>query len=249
MSETTAIPSKTLFTPETIQIVSGHRDTALHELLGTDYDFADESGLLNLFYFNPGTGEDGLMHVLGGEYLVGEDGTKRSPRGFHHEPSAEAAWAHDASGKRMEKVTTYVDRSHLERKNPQKRKEFVELPYEPYHARVVIDGLRKITTNRGKNVETNNSMFPKQYDALAVMQTIRIALSTRDTSKDKIDEKNAVVQTEGVAPMLDGKSTMRIRLILDMHSGKVMSAYPVASKQETMNLSRELTKEHLGLVN
>ena len=50
---------------------SGNRDAALHELLGVDYEFAHSSGLINQFYFDPKTGQDGLMHVLGGRILRG----------------------------------------------------------------------------------------------------------------------------------------------------------------------------------
>ena len=230
---------------------SGNRDAALHELLGTDYEHAHESGLVNLFYYNPDSSEDGLMHVLGGEYFVRPDGT-RIPRGFHHEPSASAAWTYDDQGNIVGHPRTYVDRTHLESKNSRNRKAFAEHPFEPYQARVVIDGLKKMTISRDRQtgesqlVETNNGMFPKEYDALAVMKAIKEAHDTRDKSEDRNDETNKAIFAEGTATKLDGKSRMKIRMVLDAPSGKVISAYPL-TKGKHMVLSQEEIQEHLGL--
>ncbi len=243
-----------------IEAHSGNRDAALNELLGVDYEYAHTSGLINNFYYNPDTGEDGLMHVLGGEYFVSKTGS-RIPRGFHHEPSAEVAWVQDAQGNKLEKPVTYVDRDHLKGKNNLKRQEFRELPYAPYHARVVIDGLKKMTPAKSRVTgemglfETNNGMFPKQYDALTVMKAIVTARNTRDKDNDKHDTSNKIIMTVGHAPMLDSeakthsdehKSLMEIRLILDAATEKVMSAYPIVRKK-TMKLTKEDIKKHLGL--
>lgn len=230
---------------------SGNRDVALRALLGTDYEFAHDSGLINLFYYNPDSGEDGLMHILGGEYYLSSDGT-RTMRGFHHEPSADAAWIYDAEGNRTEQPTTYVDRTHLIGRNSRYREGFRERPYSPYHARVVIDGEMKKTvkhdqeTGEERLVDTNNGMFPKEYDALAVMQAIRQAYETRDMKAGRMDERNKVIVSEGLAPMLDGEHTMKIRLVLDADSGKIVSAYPIV-RSGGMKLTRTDIKEHLGV--
>lgn len=236
-----------------LNVYSANRDAALQNLLGTDYEFAHTSGLINMFYYDPTTGSDGLMHVLGGEYIVGKDGA-RIPMGFHHEPSGEIAWDYNpAKGlENPETHRTYVDRSHLEGANKAVRREFVEAPFAPYHAHVRIDGLKKQTVGRGAHegentlVEVNNGMFPKEYDALAVMQTIRNALNNRDTTDDKIDLEDGLIITKGIAPMLDGVTPMNLRLVLDAESGKVKSAYPLV-KRKPMQLLQEEIHHHLGL--
>lgn len=104
-------------------------------------------------------------------------------------------------------------------------------------------------------VETNNGMFPKEYDALTVMKAIVAARDTRDRETDKHDEKSGIIITTGYAPMLDSeakstgdehKSLMEIKLILDAASEKVVSAYPIIRKR-SLKLSREEVKQHLGL--
>ena len=230
---------------------SGNRDIALRALLATDYEFANQTGLLNMFYYNPETGEDGLMHVLGGEYYVDEHGT-RVPHGFHHEPSADAAWVYDAEGERIEQPKTYVDRTHLLGRNSKYRETFLERPYSPYHARVVIDGLKKQTikvnqeTGESKLVDTNNGMFPKEYDVLAVLQAIRQARDGRDRSKDRLIADRGIIVTEGEAPLLDGEHAMKVRLILEATSEKVASAIPIV-RYGGMKLKRPDIKKHLGV--
>jgi len=234
-----------------VKAYSGNRDAALRQLLGTDYDYAHQSGLINMFYYDPESGQDGLMHVLGGEYFIKPDGT-RIPRGFHHEPSAKVAWVYDANGKRIEQPNTYVDRNHVKEGNKQTRRTFAEAPYAPYKARVVIDGVRKMTVDRDPKtgeqivVETNNGMFPKEYDALAVMQAVRAAAVTRDQTQDELDETGSVIIANGEAPLLDGKTNMNIHLILDAATGKVVSAYPLV-KPRAMKLSRDEVKQNLGV--
>ena len=239
---------------EHITAHSGYRDIALYELLGTDYEFAHNSGLINLFYYNPDTGEDGLMHTLGGEYYVSQDGT-RIPSGFHHEPSANVSWVYDSNGERIEKPTTHVDREHLkpesEESNAKHRKRFLELPYNPYSARVIIDGLRKMThfydpkTGERTLTITDNGMFPKEYDALAVMQAVKQAVEGRDKTKDVIDLERGTIVATGESVLLDGKTKMHIRMILDAKSGKVKSAFPKV-RPNAMKLSRQEIKASLG---
>jgi hypothetical protein len=93
-------------------------------------------------------------------------------------------------------------------------------------------------------------MFPSDYDALAVMQAIRIARDTRDTSRDKIIEatgsSRAVIRTEGKVPLIDGKSFMTIKFILDKDSGKVITAFPKIRDKPIMGLGEE---EMWALVN
>lgn len=234
-----------------VKAYSGNRDAALRELLGTDYEFAHESGLLNMFYYNPDSGEDGLMHVLGGEQIETAEGV-RIVRGFHHEPSGETAWVYDSHGNMLEKSDTKVDRTHLMGANSRRRREFLQLPHEPYLARVVIGGLKKITptidrqTGESTLVDTNNSMFPKEYDALTVLRTVAQATKNRDKSQDKLSKNSEVITTVGTAKMLDGETNMRIKLVLDAKTGKVISAYPIV-KPKAMNLSRQEVKKQLGL--
>ena len=214
----------------------GDRDATLYELLGTDYEFAHNSGLINLFYYNPDTDEDGLMHTLGGEYYLAQDGT-RIPSGFHHEPSAEAAWVYDSNGNKVDKPITYVDRSHLEGADAKHCKRFREVPWNSYRGIVSIDGAKKKTytedPNTGKRtlVVAENSMFPKEYDALAVMQTIRQAVESRDKTKDIIDLNSGTIITSGEAIMLDGMQKTK-----DASRYKAMQLFPQLADQ--LNLKK-----------
>lgn len=64
-------------------------EETLVSLLGrVDYEYAKDSGLVDMFYFNPETGRDGLLHVLSGDMQKGPNGAV-VVEGFHHEPSAE----------------------------------------------------------------------------------------------------------------------------------------------------------------
>jgi len=217
-------------------VTAQHRETVLHDLLGADYGFAHESGLTEMFYQDPETGYDGLLHTLTGDVMVGETGTI-IPGGFHHEPSARDS-------------LTYIDRSHLETKSGKDSRIYKETPFNEFAAQIVVEGFKKTTATKdgitGERTvrNANNGMFPNEYDALAVMQTIKQAVEHRDTSKDHQEGKTIV--TEGVAPMLDGKNTMRLRLCLDQKTGKVVSAYPIV-RTGRMRLSSEETKQHLGL--
>jgi hypothetical protein len=216
-----------------------YRDTILQDLLGTDYEHAKETGLIDAFYYNEDTGEDALLHVLSGDIVMGENGAN-IPQGFHHEPSAR--------DKR-----TFVDREHLQGANNAHRRLYREFPYEPYPAQVIIDGFAKRSLQLKDDGQTEivpakSGMFPKEYDALAVMKTIVEARDSRDKEKDVIDLDDKVKLAQASAVLLDGETTMKLRLVLDGATEKVITAFPLNSKRSgLMNLTREETREHLGL--
>src|ERR1700742_3410986 len=81
-------PTTPIENPEAHLIELTQRDLMLKELLPYDFDYAKKSGLIDMFYYNPETGEDGLTHTLGGNLIVGTEGAKLV-EGFHHAPSAE----------------------------------------------------------------------------------------------------------------------------------------------------------------
>lgn len=214
-----------------------HHEVVLRDLLGPDYDFAQQSGLTDIFYLNPVTGQDGILHTLAGDIMTGEDGSF-APGGFHHEPSSRDKY-------------TFVDRDHLEGRSKKSAREFKELPYHPYAANVVLEGFRK--TKRTVNGETGeskvfpakNGMYPKEYDALAVMQTIAQAVNNRDTQHDYLS--GSMLITEGNATMLDGESQMRLKICLDAETGKVVSAYPIVTIRAKKPFEREEITKHLGI--
>lgn len=202
-----------------------------------NYEYAVDSGLVDIFDFDPETGEDALRHLLEGDVIEHQNGA-REVSGFHHEPSAR-------------RQQTYVDREILEDKNPRYRRDFREYPFSPYNAHVVVDGYRKSSLRRNedgslKEVTEKSSMFPKEYDALAVMQAIRIARDTRNMSNDK-EGAGGVIVTEGMTPLLDGQNTMRLRLILDKDTQKIISAFPMARRSEQVQFTPEEVHTHLGL--
>lgn len=217
------------------------RTAYLQNALGTDYDYAKNSGLLDMFYRDDATGEDGVMHILAGVRRTSEEGVPFTS-GFHHEPSAANA-------------QTYVDRTHLETGNTGKRgtlhrKKYAEHRYEPYRAKTIIHGLEKAASS---------TMYPKEYDALTVLQTIKQAYNERDPSQDELKENGKLLNT-GDATMLDGQTKMKIRLIMDPKTKEIISAFPLVSEKTVLNLGRhaslatqETTKntdaihEHLGL--
>lgn len=215
------------------------REGVLRDLLPTDFDYAQEAGLIDRFYYDANTGEDGLLHTLAGNLRTAADGSFVA-EGFHHEPSAEIVWPSVMAASGESQPVTRVDRKHLEDADSETRREFKEFPLEPYRAQVAIDGLAKYAIHRNKETgeaklaRAKNSMFPKEYDALAVMQAIRIAQDTRDPSQD-IPSKNVegrdVLVADGSAPLMDGTSQMPIRMILDAETGKVMSAIPKTKRK------------------
>lgn len=194
------LETKTQVHNQNEQILADQRDTAAHQLLGLDYEYAVENGLIDMFYLDAKTGDDGFRHVLGGvETYDSNEGV--IPMGFHHEPSS------------SNPSQTFVDRDHLAGANSQKRKEYREYRFEPYLAQTVIGNYEK---------KSKSTMFPKEYDALATLFAIKQA---RD-SFEQINEKDGFMVGIGHATMLDGRSQMDIRMVLESASGKVVTAYP-----------------------
>lgn len=214
------------------EVRTTERDSILQNLLGTDYEFARDSGLIDAFYVNPETGADGLLHMLSGSVTTGPNGAQ-IPGGFHHEPSA------------INK-DTFVDHNYLQALNSNSRRNYRQFPYEQYEApSVVINGLQKLTlrtTEDGEKqlVPSHSNMFPKEYDALTIIRTTVRARDTRDTSKDKLDTGINRIVSEGSAVMLDGKTRMKMRLILEADSQKIITAFPLRNKRgSAMNLSED----------
>lgn len=238
------------------------REAVLHQLLGVDYEQARDEGLIDQFYYDPRTGEDGLMHVLGGDVTKHEEA--ELPGGFHHEPSASVVWPVE-EGK---PARTYVNREHVadliarraSETDPKTKKrlqtrisDFREFPFEPYHGRVVIDDKKKLTLRhdeatgeKTKVIEPNNGMFPKEYDPFTVLKAIKTAHDSRDSAGDEIIIDNGLVVGEGTAPMLNSENKMRIRLLLDPETDKIISAFPIV-RPGAMKLSKEAVRQYLGL--
>ncbi|MDB5175808.1 MAG: hypothetical protein JWM81_666 [Candidatus Saccharibacteria bacterium] len=230
---------------ETAQFaVSPEREAQLKRLLDgpygpehnyANYEYALDSGLLDVFDYDAETGRDGIQHVLGGEVMKGEDGA-RIPEGFHHEPSAAFGITEPSS--------TYVDREHISSLNSKGRADLRETPFEPYKAKTVVAGLTKMTvqinldSGETETVRAKNGMFPKEYDGLAVLQAVRLARDRRDVTKDVVNPSGNLV-AESTVPMIDGTSLMRIRLVMDAQTQKVRSAFPIVKVGGIMKLSGE----------
>lgn len=202
----------------------------------SNYEFARESGLLDTFYYNPETGEDALVHILAGDVKTSPSGAVEVA-GFHHESSA----VHPE---------TYVDLKPLEGKNRQDLRDFQRYPFEPYNTHVVIEGYPKGSVFKkaedGSISRTQSSMFPQEYDALTVLQSIRLAKDKRDTSQDRPGPDNTII-AEGDAPMLDGESAMRIKLILDANTKQVVAAFPRPKRKGIMHMQPGDVERHLGI--
>ena len=238
MANTLAPPAPLDTQPPAYAPEVASREAVLHKLLGVDYDYATSSGLVDVFYYNAETGEDALVHTLAGDYKPGTT----IPRGFHHGPSAEAVWPTVRREDGTEQVVTRVEESS----KPRYR-------MEPSFDRVTIGGLQKVIPQQKPNgeweaVRIRQGMFPADYDSLAVMQAIRIARDTRDPSKDVVKEtskQQQVIITEGQAPLIDGKSFMKIRLVLDASTGKVITAMPKTRGKPIMQLTEQQMWEHI----
>ena len=241
-----------------------HRDEVLRQLLPYDYDYAQQEGLIDLFYYNPLTGADGLIHTLAGDKkAVPMPETEKQGEannglveGFHHEPSGEIVWPTivDENGAYP---STRVDRSALGAMTGKKRKKFKEYPFEPYTApRVVIKGLVKYSLQpdaanpEDRKVPVRNSMYPNEYDTLAVMQAIKQAYLSRDPAEDidiGVSESGMkMLLAEGHAVLIDGKTPMRIRMILEADSKRVLTAIPiVGSTPGLMKLEAKDADSHI----
>lgn len=238
------------------------REEKVRQLLGTDYEYARDSGLLDIFHYDPETGEDGLMHVLSGEVVQSPDGFIVA-RGFHHEPSARLMQEGlDIREEHKTKdITPPVDEL------PSKlRRDFRRGDFEPYKAYVQIKGRKKLdlaSLERGDDDPhlSASGMFPEEYDPLTVLQTIKIARDNRDITKDKIGHlphHRRIGNYEARAPLLnadptksmdeilaDPRTSMKIRLIMDKE-GKIISAYP-AQKGGKIGMSDAEIRQGLGL--
>jgi len=233
------------------------RDLALQTLLGTDYEYARMIGLIDMFYYDPVTGEDGLMHTLVGNVTVGDQGAS-IPEGFHHEPSVEILMGTDsgqAGQETAQLLPTRVDREHLIGANSRAKAEFKELPFEPYKAKVIINNQKKLSIEKNPEtgteqvVETKNLMYPKEYDPMAVLQAIRIAsenLESPDLELTLDQHGNHAEVCVGSVPMLDGETRMRIRLVRDPRTHKIRTAIPL-TRPGAMKLSPSDINTHLGL--
>src|SRR6056297_2487267 len=93
---------------ETEKLATTERDETLHQLFGTDYDFLRDNGDLDLFYFNPDTDEDGLLHTLIGD----------SEGGFHSESAVQILGLNHPSRREVTRVT----REHLKNRNSKERR-------------------------------------------------------------------------------------------------------------------------------
>jgi len=248
--------------PPQHEYVVPDRDAALHTLLGPDYQYAHDTGLVDMFAYDPDTGEDGLLHTLAGSYSPGTT----IPTGFHHGPSGEALWPsvpkkpveEDGREKPAETATEEGDRAAEEpvtyesvtRKLPEEDQQ--HYPMEPSHSRVVIGGFKKMMVDRQQTPpivsEGKYGMFPDEYDALAVLQTIRIARGN-PVKPDFVPPEDGRPSYifEGKAPLIDGKTDMTIRMVVDRETGKIKSAYPKTKKggKPVMGLTEEQMWQHI----
>jgi hypothetical protein len=178
--------------------------------------------------------------------------------GFHHEDSAQHIWPEVQHEDGSTKPVTYADVRYAAGLTGKEAKAFRQYPLEPYAAAVAVNGLAKYAAIKGGANNTSeevhikrakSSMFPKEYDALAVMQTVRIAMENRNSEADKeVTDIHGrqVVLSEGTAPLLDGKTPMRVRLILEPGTDKVRGAFPLLpSNPGIMKLTQHEADAHI----
>ena len=172
MSETlTTPPAKADVQPAAQEIapMSAEREAILRRLLDEPYapydygnfEYARASGLIDMFRYDPVSGKDSLVHILSGDvwHRIGQGVVG----GFHHERSG----AYAPPGQEP----SWVDTSRIDTLKPRDRRRSTPEPFEPYDARVVIDGVKKVTTQadrkgRPQVVPAITKMFPKEYDTL-----------------------------------------------------------------------------------
>lgn len=204
-----------------------------------EYATSKESGhLLDAFEYNPETGKDAVLHILSGNVVRFPDTGATVTEGFHHEASALVP-------------DTYVDHERVARhKN---RRPFRQNPFEPYQTEVKIHGMEKgefVRDDEGEIefVGSRSTMFPKEYDALAVLVTVKRARDEYLRMHGKLEGDEPVVADTRVK-LLDGESTMGVRLILDPKTGKIIAALPQTTPngQPAMkNVSIKAINEYLG---
>ncbi|HMS23292.1 MAG TPA: hypothetical protein PKB09_00610 [Candidatus Saccharibacteria bacterium] len=242
MSETITIPAETS--------VSVERDENLRRLLGMDYNYALDSGLLDIFARDSDTGDDGALHILTGISKETPNGGE-VVEGFHHAPSAELVT------NKGEMQKTYVSGPVMGSIAAKRRNEYVRYPFGPHNKHVVIEGRPKLSADDDGSQGlkfARNSMYPDEYDPLAVLETVKYAYDSRDPEEDIRSERQGEVRfvNESTAPLIDGlnddgtpKTPLRIRLVMD-EDHKIISAIPV-SRPNILKLTKEEIDEHLGL--
>lgn len=236
MSHTEQILPQTELSPETVIDLISQREAWLHSILGTDYEHAVDLKLIEQFDYHPENSQDALKHVLAGDVFDGGNGRVLAS-GFHHEPSAQDG--------------TYVDRAHLKAEGvtSKSRQKYAEKPFEPYRAKTTILGSEKnrlVASPDGilQVAPEQSSMFPKEYDALAVIKTIVGARDARDKTKDVL-QPNGTIAAEGYWTMVDDHTMMRLNIILDPQNERIITAMPRV--RSYMNLTPGMIDASLGL--
>ncbi len=210
-----------------------------------NYEHAVEDGLLDAFYYDPETGDDAIVHILQGD--IRQRNGAQEIAGFHHEASSRSDDTHAETD--------------LGAVRSNKRAEFIRRPFEPYSVnQVAIRGFAKVVLSRdkvtGKVTQENSksSMFPEEYDALSVLKTIHSAREealgwAADNPDEEVfkDGRDNTLVGIGYATMLDGKTMLPIRLILDKKTQKIKTAIPMTKRGGRMNLTSGQINRHLGL--
>ncbi len=206
------------------------REIFLQVILGKNYQRAVDAGLVDLFHFDPKTGEDGLRHTLTGSIKKTRGGT-RVPSGFHHEESARR-WTEYVQGEGGQSEPSYV-------RNPESR----QVPLgRPYKDEVVVFGVTKYgfrkcpDTGERKILPAQNTMFPYHNSALGVLQLVGIAHANRDQAAEELQimpaeprfnrAEGARIAAVGEAPLFDG-TTVKIRMVRDFNSDRIITAMPL----------------------
>lgn len=240
--------------PEFIAAAYMNRALVLRELLdptadglpanaSPNYEYARDSGLIDLFYYDPVSGDDGLLHTLQGEVVTFDNGAVTAA-GYHHESSSR-------------KLGTFVDRESVEELPSNKRRNFRDDPYGPYNAVVYVEGYRKALVQRHPKtgqvlrVHSGSTMFPREYDALAVMQAARLGLEGANLEHGKEKAERFIV-VDGEAPSLHPDKPIPLRYFLhkpayQMGEVVICSVFPHYRKSQRLNLSRAAINTYLGL--
>lgn len=250
-------------TPVSYEHVTADREAILTELLDgkANFVYAQDSGLLDMFEHDPEAGEDAVVHILAGDYIPGTT----IPRGYHHGPSGEKLWpwvtvetedtGNAAASMAGDKGITADGKKKLQPVTRVLESDRPTYPMEPSHEYVVIGGLKKTALRKDPQTGektpfvAKNSMFPKEYDGLGVLQAIRIArenLINPDAPIPPEDGKPGYI-VEGRVPLIDGQSTMTIRMAIDRKTGKIRTAQPKLPKggKPIMGLTEEQMWGHV----
>lgn len=201
-------------------------DPAVQKLLGSDYEQAARTGLLDLF-------ENGsIPHILSGQIKqTGHRSTVVS--GFHHLPSARAYTGE-----------IWPDPDDDPAKGDDTK---------PYTTLVAIEGHLKQTLRRNPNdrqtrqIPTFNTMFPRALTALEVLELIRLAYFSRDRASEQLQAPNIVIST-GIAPETKHSSAMVIKIIWNLLSEKIITAIPKLPPEEEVMARRRYRLEQLALI-